>query len=32
MGRFKPLSTAPVPERAILVGVDLGRGDWPIEE
>ena len=32
MGRFKPLSTAPVPERAILVGVDLGRSDWTCEE
>lgn len=32
MGRFKPLSTAPVKERAILVGVDRGRGDWSIEE
>ncbi len=32
MGRFKPLSTAPVPERAILVGVDYGKGDWSIEE
>ncbi len=32
MGRFKPLSTAPVPERAILVGVDLGRSEWSCEE
>lgn len=32
MGRFKPLSTAPVKERAILVGVDHGVGDWTIEE
>lgn len=32
MGRFKPHSTAPVPERAILVGVDRGTGDWSIEE
>lgn len=32
MGRFKPLSTAPVPERAILVGVDCGKGDWSIDE
>ena len=32
MGRFKPLSTAPVPERAILVGVDLGRSEWGCEE
>lgn len=30
--RFKPVSTAPVPERAILVGVDLGRSDWTCEE
>lgn len=30
--RFKPISTAPVPERAILVGVDLGRSDWSCEE
>ena len=32
MGRFRPLSTEPVPERAILVGVDLGRSDWSCEE
>ena len=32
MGRFKPLSTAPVPERAILVGVDLGKSEWGCEE
>lgn len=32
MGRFRPLSTAPVPERAILVGVDLGRSEWSCEE
>ena len=32
MGRFKPHSTAPVKERAILVGVDQGRGAWSIEE
>lgn len=30
--RFKPKSTAPVPERAILVGVDLGTSDWPVQE
>ncbi|WP_028264236.1 GTPase HflX [Atopobium fossor] len=30
--RFKPISTAPVPERAILVGVDFGKGEWSIEE
>ena len=32
MGRFTPQSTAPTPERAILVGVDLGRSDWTCEE
>ncbi len=32
MGRFKPLSTAPVPERAILVGVEVGRSEWSCEE
>ena len=32
MGRFKPHSTAPVPERAILVGVDLGNSEWSCEE
>ena len=32
MGRFEPISTAPMPERAILVGVDLGRGEWSCEE
>ena len=32
MGRFEPFSTAPVPERAILVGVDLGRSEWGCEE
>lgn len=32
MGRFRPQSTAPVPERAILVGVDLGRSEWGVEE
>ncbi|MBP3885601.1 MAG: GTPase HflX [Olsenella sp.] len=33
MGRFKPQDTAPVPEKAILVGVDFGkRGEWPVEE
>ena len=26
------MSTAPVPERAILVGVDYGKGDWSIDE
>lgn len=32
MGRFKPFSTAPQPERAILVGVETGRSPWPLEE
>ena len=32
MGRFTPFETAPVPERAILVGVDLGRSDWTCDE
>ncbi len=32
MGRFEPFSTAPQPERAILVGVDTGRSPWPLEE
>lgn len=32
MARFKPYSTAPVPERAILVGVDLGRSEWSCDD
>lgn len=32
MGRFEPQSTAPVPERAIVVGVDMGAAEWPVEE
>ena len=32
MGRFEPKSTAPVKERAILVGVDRNAQDWSIEE
>lgn len=32
MGRFEPKSTAPVKERAILVGVDRNAQDWTIEE
>lgn len=32
MGRFKHVSTAPVPERALIVGVDTGKGDWPLED
>ncbi|MDO4436705.1 MAG: GTPase HflX [Coriobacteriaceae bacterium] len=31
MARFEPVSTAPVAERAILVGVDLHDGGWPID-
>ncbi len=30
--RFKPFSTAPVPERAILVGVDLGNSLWSCDD
>ena len=32
LGRFKPFSTAPVRERAILVGVDFGNSQWTCEE
>ncbi len=32
MPRFEPFSTAPVPERAILVGVDTGKSSWPLED
>ncbi|SES61460.1 GTP-binding protein HflX [Olsenella sp. KH3B4] len=33
MARFEPKSTAPVRERAILVGVDFGRSsDWTLDE
>lgn len=32
MGRFVPHSTAPVPERAILVGVDTPKLLWPLED
>lgn len=32
MGRFKHISTAPAPERALIVGVDTGKGDWPLED
>ena len=32
LGRFKPFSTAPVRERAILVGVDFGDSQWTCEE
>lgn len=30
--RFKPFSTAPVPEKAILVGVDLGSSRWSCDD
>lgn len=32
MGRFTPYETAPVPEKAILVGVDRGVGSWSCED
>ncbi len=32
MPRFKHISTAPVPERALIVGVDTGRSDWGMQE
>ena len=32
MGRFKPFETAPVPERAILVGVDRGGTRWSCDD
>ena len=32
VARFTPESTAPEPERAILVGVDFGDSDWSIED
>ena len=32
MARFEPISTALVPERAILVGVDCGRSSWSLDE
>ena len=32
MARFKHIETAPQPERALIVGVDTGRGDWPCED
>lgn len=32
MPRFTPHSTAVVAERAVLVGVDRGRGDWSVDE
>lgn len=32
MGRFKPFETAPVPERAILVGLDRGGSRWSCDD
>ncbi|WP_343005140.1 MULTISPECIES: GTPase HflX [unclassified Collinsella] len=32
MPRFKYIETAPVPERALVVGVDTGKGDWPMAD
>lgn len=32
MSRFKYIETAPVPERALIVGVDTGKGDWPMSD
>ena len=32
MGRFEPFETAPVPERAILVGVDRGGTRWSCDD
>lgn len=32
MPRFKYIETTPVPERALLVGVDTGKGDWPMAD
>ena len=32
MPRFKYVETAPVPERALVVGVDTGKGDWPMAD
>lgn len=31
MGRFKSVSTAPVPERALVMGVETRTATWPIE-
>lgn len=31
MSRFEPISTAPAPERAILMGVDWRESNWPID-
>lgn len=32
MPRFKYIETAPVPERALIVGVDTGKVDWPMSD
>ena len=32
MSRFKPFDTEPVPERALLVGVEYGRREWSLED
>lgn len=32
MPRFKFIETAPVPERALVVGVDTGKGDWSMAD
>lgn len=32
MRRLSPSLTAPTPERVILVGLDLGTSDWPLDE
>ena len=32
MPRFKYIDTAQVPERALVVGVDTGKGDWPMAD
>ena len=32
MSRFKPFDTDPVPERALLVGVEYGRREWSLED
>lgn len=32
MGRFEPFETAPVPERAILVGIDHGGSRWSCDD
>ena len=31
MARFKYIRTAPVPERALLVGVETSKAEWPID-